>query len=436
MTNAAKTGVERTYEYKERINGILGMMEQAPAEQRNPVLEGLLRLIMETNERTIDCAENGKPFVSTWYGNAPEILTAMDIHFIVPVFDILLHEYFTDLYDVKEADKISLPDDICSLIRFGAYAIENKLLPRPTAIISMLEPCDAELMLHQYYQSSEHWGGVPTFGLDPAYGSTDEDFMYFAGELKRLIHFLVEITGQKYDVDKLRKVVAETNTQYELWAEYNELRRVTPCPHGSFQGSVPLWTLTQFISSGDPRATELIRMMIMDAEAKVKAGIGAVPNEQIRILWADLAPQWGDLLAPWLAEEWGANVVMDYQGYSPYTHIDTTSEDTMLYGLARRALHEVPMIRQGRGTVEVMIEDMTRIIKDYTINCVFWPGHMGHKDVSGSVHFMQELCRSLNVPLLCLTTSLFDERYTPLDKVKQQMSEFFEATGWSKNSST
>jgi len=431
MTNT-KTGVERIYEYRDRLKGIIEAMKQAPEEQRNPFLEGVFTLVLEANEKTIDCAENKKPFISSWYGNSPEIYTSMDIHFINPVFDLLFHEYLTDLYDVKEADKMSLPDDICSLIRFGAYAVENRLLPRPTAIVSMLEPCDGELMLHQYFQSSDHWGGVPIFALDPPYGATEEDFKYFAGELKRMIAFLEEISGHQFDVEKLRKIVEEMNLQYELWGEYNELRRVTPCPHGSFSGSVPFWALTQHLPSGDPRATELIRMMVKDAEAKVEAGIGAVPNEQIRILWADLAPQWADLIGPWLEQEWGANVVMDYQGYTPYSQIDTSTEKTMLFGLARRSLHEVPMIRQGRGTVEVIIEDMTRIIKDYNINCVIWPGHMGHKDVAGSINFMQEVCRSLNVPLLSLTTSLFDERYTPLNRVKQQISEFFEAKGWKR----
>ncbi|MCL5057016.1 MAG: 2-hydroxyacyl-CoA dehydratase family protein [Actinobacteria bacterium] len=425
----AKTGLERMYEYTGRLQAVIGMLEQAPPEQQNPVLIGLMRLILEADEKTIDCALNGKPFVSGWYGNAPEIYTSMGIHFINPVFAILVHMYLTDLYDVKEADKISLPDDVCSLIRFSAYAVQERLLPRPTAIIAMLQPCDAELMLHQSYQSSEHWGGVPTFALDPAYGNTDEDFRYFTGELKRMITFLEELTGKKFDVNKLREVVEETNRQYEAWAEYNELRRVVPCPGGSFQGSAACWPLTQHIPSGDPRSTQLIKMMVADAEQRVKAGKGFVENERIRILWADLAPQWADLISPWLAEEWGANVVMDFQGYTPYTPIDTSTEDTMLFGLARRALSEVPMIRQGRGTVETMIEDMTRIIRDYSIDCVIFPGHMGHKDQAGSIHFMREVCRSLNVPLLCLTTSLFDERYTPLDKVKQQISEFFTVTG-------
>ncbi len=222
MTTATKTGLERIIEYRDRLQAVIGMFKQAPPEQQNPVLIGLFSLILEGNEKTIDCVENGKPFVSSWYGNAPEIYTSMGIHFINPVFDILAHMNLTKLYDLEQADKIlSLPDDICSLIRLGAYAVQERLLPRPTAVIAMLQPCDGELMLHQSFQNSEAWGGVPIYALDPVYGSTDEDFQYFAGELKRMISFLEDISGHKFDVDKLREVVEETNRQYEVWSEYN-----------------------------------------------------------------------------------------------------------------------------------------------------------------------------------------------------------------------
>jgi len=87
------------------------------------------------------------------------------------------------------------------------------------------------------------------------------------------------------------------------------------------------------------------------------------------------------------------------------------------------------MIRQARGYADVMVSDITRIVKDYKIDCVFFPGHMGHKDQSASVHIIKETCRSLKVPLFAFTSSNFDPRYTPMDVLKTKVSEFFEATG-------
>ena len=85
------------------------------------------------------------------------------------------------------------------------------------------------------------------------------------------------------------------------------------------------------------------------------------------------------------------------------------------------------MIRQARGSVDVMIGDITRIAKDYKCDCVIFPGHVGHKDQSASVGFLKEACRDLKLPLLTLTVDNFDPRYTTLDVLKRQISEFFEA---------
>ncbi|AWW25868.1 2-hydroxyacyl-CoA dehydratase family protein [Acetobacterium sp. KB-1] len=432
MTNQSVPGVQRTQECIGRWQHVLGMIQSAPPEMQNPVLIGLINLVMESDKKTLECIETGAPMVSTWYGNASEILAAMDIHFFNPVFNILGHMYMTELYDLEESDKISLPDDICSLIRLSTYAVQDHLVPKPTAMLAMLEPCDAQPVMHESFKHNG-WANVPDFSLDYGYGTSEEDYQYFANELKGMITFLEAVhPGVKMDYDKLRAVIEETNRQYETWAEYNELRRAVPCPGGSFQGSVVAWPITQHVRAGQQKATELLQMMVYDAEQKVKAGIGAVPDEQIRILWADLAPQWNEELGQWLAEEWKANVVMDFQGYAPYTPIDTSTPESMLLGLARRSTAEVPMIRQARGTVEVFLEDITRIVKDYSIDCVIFPGHMGHKDQSATTKFLKELCKDLDVPLLSLTTSLFDERYTPMEEVKKQISEFFRVTGLSE----
>ena len=243
----SKPGVKRTTEYRDRLKIILDTLEKAPPEMQNPVQIGFLRLIMENDEKTLRCIEKGKPLVSTWYGNAPEILAAMGIHFINPVDNVLGHLYLTELYDLKESDKISLPDDICSLIRLASYAVQDGLAPKPTAMIAMLEPCDAQPLLHESFKHNG-WGDVPDFALDYTYGASEEDYEYFVGELKRMIAFLEKVhPGYKMDYDKLGEVVEETNRQYEIWSEYNELRRAVPCPGGSFQGSVIGWPLTQHI---------------------------------------------------------------------------------------------------------------------------------------------------------------------------------------------
>jgi benzoyl-CoA reductase subunit B len=427
MTTDTPKGLERFYKACETWRSLLRDLRGEPVDKQNRLLMGVLSLLLEKDEQTIQCAVEGKPFLSSWYASAPEIYAAMDLHYFNSVDNILQHLYANNLQDLEACDRMGIPEDICSLIRLSSYGVMAGAVPTPTAVIAMMQPCDGMRALHESYRNDEHWGSVPFFALDSVYSYNRNDagrFRYFAGELKRMVAFLEAETGHTLDFDKLRDVIEETNRQFELWAEYNELRRAVPCPGPSFEGTSTFFILTQIIRSGDVRATELLRSLLADTEKKVRDRTGPVEKERIRIFWADIVPAWSEELSTWLAKEWGASIIMDWQSFAPYTAIDTATEESMLNGLARRALTETMMVRQS-GPVEVILEDATRIINDYSIDCVVFPGHMGHKDQSGYIGFLREMCRDLRVPFLSFTSSLFDPRYMSMDDVKGTLAEFF-----------
>lgn len=58
-----KRGLQRFYEYRDRIKGFISQIEQSPAP--NPVLLKFFSLVLENDEKTIDCVENDKPFLSS-----------------------------------------------------------------------------------------------------------------------------------------------------------------------------------------------------------------------------------------------------------------------------------------------------------------------------------------------------------------------------------
>ncbi|HUV52792.1 MAG TPA: 2-hydroxyacyl-CoA dehydratase family protein, partial [Dehalococcoidia bacterium] len=94
-----------------------------------------------------------------------------------------------------------------------------------------------------------------------------------------------------------------------------------------------------------------------------------------------------------------------------------------------RNLCELPMVRQVRGTADTLANDIVQIVKNYKIDCVVWPAHMGHKDGSASIGIMRQICRNIGVPLLALGIDLFDRRYTSMDSLKDKFSEFFDTMG-------
>lgn len=393
----------------------------------------LLRILLDAKQRVVDCVENDKPFIAAYYCTAPELFTAMDL----PWFMIMETPFLAAsapylLDDLRGAEEIGLGTDMCSAIRLPMYYIESGLMPVPSCVIGLLSPCDGTTMLQQVLQHNPAWKNVPLFSPDPPHTSDERAIRYFANELRKMVAFIVEHTGYKLDIDRLREVCEESNRIYALWQEYNELRRAVPCPHGWEIGGAQCFAVSQCFRAGDPMCTEWFQQLVECAEIKVREGKGAHPTvpERIRMLWFDIMPYgWIFDFMPWLEEEWGAVNVMDMFGNFPYSFIDTSSEETMFHDLAKRNLLDVPMIRQARGTAENFSGDIMRIVKDYKIDCVIWPGHMGHKDGAATAGIMRETCHKLGVPFLHIGLDLFDRRYTTVDEVKDKVSQFFSGMG-------
>ena len=432
MTNEI-VGTERIKEYVARLTAMIDGMKAAPAEQQNPILLFLLEALRERDQKVLDCAATGKPWIVSWYGNLPEISDSMGIVDYNPISDIFFHLGPTQMADAYQLDKVNIDDKICTLIRYGVYAMTNNLMPKPSAFVAMAEPCDGLLMVHQLWEETGVMKDVPVYMIDPSYGRTEQDMKYVADQLRELIKFYEKNCGVKYDVNKLREVVEETTLQYALWDECNQYMKASPAPMPSFAMQDAFWYLMQhLLPCGDKRVTQLMRTVRDMCKANVEKGVGPVMDEQIRIYWPDLDPVWDNELAAWLAEEWGAVVVASFTGRTPYEQIDCSTEDSMLMGLARRGTQEVPMIRQGRGWVDVFVDDVTKGVQDYNANCVIFPGYMGHKDQSGIAKMLKNVCRDLDVPLLSMTTDLYDIRYTSMEKIQNDISNFFSANGWKR----
>ena len=421
-------GLERFKQDCDALQLALQGLEQS-ASPETRLTATLVKAMLERYHRIVVCAEEGKPFIATAFGNAPELFVALDL----PWYPLALLPFMPTwvpyiLEQVDEAVSIGLGTDMCTLIRLGISNMQAGRLPLPTAFIGLLSPCDGVDMLHQAIARDKYWRKVPTFCTDPPYSQNDLSIDFHADELRLMVKFIEKHTGRRLDIDRLREVIKESNKQYELWAEYNELRRAVPCPHSAAKGA-QAWNVSQSFMVGDPRGTEWFQRLIDITEQRVRDGKGNVPDERIRLFWFDIPAVWIPELTEWLKAEWRACIVMDMTGYAPYTLIDTSTEESMFRGLAKRNLCDLPMVRQVRGTADTLVNDIVRVVKDYKIDCVVWPAHMGHKDGAASIGIMRQVCRDLGVPFLALGLDLFDKRYTSIDVLKNRFSEFFSTMG-------
>jgi len=431
MDEKKERSVSRIKEEMLSYEAIIPLLELEPGEMGHLQLP-ILRNLVEQHRAVIECVEEGKPFVASQYTNPVEILTAMDVPWYFHIQQLFAGSgtgggpHIAE--DLDEADKLSIPKDCCTLIRLGQYLQVAGLYPIPTAYLALTEPCDSIAGWHAAFMHHPEWRNVPCFAPDPPYHNDQRAIKYYAGEMKRMVEFITRHTGKTLDIDRLREVVEETNKGYALWMEYNEIRRAKPTPHSYILPMSCFFQINTY-GAGDPAKTNWYRDMVADAERRVRENKPEVPNQKIRAFWYDIQPFYFGQVATWMEQEWGAVVAMDMVSYCPYDLIDTSTEDTIFEGLAKRAFQDGPMIHQARGLADNVIHDITRVVKDYKIDCVIFPGHMGHKDMAASSSLMREVCRDLGVPFLYIGLDVADYRYTTVEEIKDRISQFFTAMG-------
>src|SRR4030042_221483 len=299
----------------------MALIEIPEMQLQVKTLDSLLKMY----GRIIDAVENDKPFLSSYYCLAPELYTAMGLpYYMVMQTPFLASSVPYRLQDIDAAEEMGLGSDLCTAIRLSIYYVEANLSPLPTCALNLLYPCDGAPLLHEVLKRNERWRNIPMFAPDPPYYADERSLHYFAGELRKMVKFIEKHTGTKLDLDELKKALDNSNEMYRLWDEYNQLRRNVPSPHGWGIGGPQCFSQAWVYEAGTPQGVDWFRKLVEIAEINVKAGVGPVPEEKIRLFWFDLLPfGWVFEFLPWLESEWGAVMVMDMFANFPYTMIDT-----------------------------------------------------------------------------------------------------------------
>ena len=237
----------------------------------------------------------------------------------------------------------------------------------------------------------------PCFAPDPPYRNDDRAIEYYAepdeghGRVRHQAH------GQ------------DTRHGAAQGGRRGNQPRATSCGWSTTRSGAryPLRTATFFrcpCSSRSTRSTPAIReeALVPGHGGRRRAAgpgeqAGGAGTEDPRLLVRHPAVLLREIVS-WLEQEWKAVIAMDMVSYCPYELVDTSSEDSIFRGLAKRAFQDGPMVHQGRGLADNVVHDITRIVKDYSIDCVIFPGHMGHKDMAASASLMREVCRDFEVP--------------------------------------
>ncbi len=380
---------------------------------------------LEHMEGVIHGEEDSRPVVWAEFNLSNEILRIFDVVMYVPEsIAIMGHNMgtHTTVEIIEAAEMAGLPVEYCSAGKSAVGAYLSEQAPAPDILLSSSHPCDSVV---SSYQVLQYMTKAPMFCVDTPYWDNEDSHAYHAENIREMIVFLEENTGQKMDWEELRHVCDNINQTNRFFQDYSEMSRTVPSPCNLT--CLLLGWQHSIAAHGTDNGREFARMIYENARARHEKGKGFITNQKIRVIWWDI-PIGFHFLEPWMNKEFGAITVADFMGRVRTNQIDLSTNETMLHGLARTHLN-IAMARQLRGPAEFFTGELTRIVEEYSGDCLIFTRHQGCKGGWAMGKLIRDVCRKSGLPALFLSTDAFDPRFASEDQIKREIAEFFTSHG-------
>jgi benzoyl-CoA reductase/2-hydroxyglutaryl-CoA dehydratase subunit BcrC/BadD/HgdB len=208
----------------------------------------------------------------------------------------------TDL--IPYANAIGYSPDVCSYLTadIGAYlkritplskAYENiKSIPKPDVLVFNTNQCrDVQDWLSWYANEFK----APLLGINTHKGVnkvTEHHITSIAQQMKDLIKPLEKISGNKFDMNELKKVLSKSRECSDLWKKVLDTASHLPSPLTFFDGTIQMGPAV--VLRGTQKAIDYYKLLLDELEERIKKHEGAIEKENFRLYW-DGMPIWGRL---------------------------------------------------------------------------------------------------------------------------------------------
>jgi benzoyl-CoA reductase/2-hydroxyglutaryl-CoA dehydratase subunit BcrC/BadD/HgdB len=205
---------------------------------------------------------------------------------------------------IPHANALGYSPDICSYLTadVGAYVkgvtplskaykgIES--VPKPDVLVYNTNQCRDVQDWFAWYSREFN---VPVIGIETHRNVgdvTDAHVASNARQIEALVPTLEEVSGNKFDIDELKRVVALSRECSELWKKVLDTASAVPSPITFFDGTIHMGPAV--VLRGTQQAVDYYKMLLAELGKRVADGVAAVESEKFRIYWEGM-PVWGRL---------------------------------------------------------------------------------------------------------------------------------------------
>ncbi len=400
------------------------------------------QLIRRWFERLTLAAERGDPtayvFVS---GNLIEVLQAFDMPVALPeIYSLqtavrhVAHDY------INTAEDYGYSADICGYVkadvgiqlRGGEHPLAK--IPRPSLVI-------ASNFCNTYIKWAEIWERLyqtPVFVLDlpstrEAYhfseiGSPgfERDRRYVEHQVRELIGLCEQVTGKKFDIDKLREALHHSNQMAASYRRMIELNRNVPAVLDAVTDGTAYLGVANALR-GTPEGSAFFAAAVEELEYKAAHGIGVLPEEKYRLIFVGVPcyPIYRRF-REMFTEHGGVFVNSTYMHFASggFNYNIEYDLEHPIESLAAGALYSGALSMDKMFFIDQPLAEMSR---EYRIDgIVFHPIKSCRTVSTGLADARQAVMRLADVMTLYVESDHMDRRVVSEAQLKNRVDAFFE----------
>ncbi len=416
---------------KQNSNGIIG----------RGATEGA-RLFREWFATLQGAAERQEPTAYVFVmGSIAEILRVFDIHLVFPEITSLqtavrrvAHEYLNIAEDYGYSPDICgyVKADVGVQLRDGQHPMGK--LPKPTMAI-LTNACNTYLKWGEIW---ERMFETRAFALDapgsrsmremanPDRTVLENDRRYVEYQLKELIALCEEITGKKFDVDKMREAMKHTNAMSVAWKRVLEVNKATPATFNALnEGTIYLGVANAL--RGTPEGAKYFQDLVEEMEYKAAHGIGTLPQEKYRLTFVGVPcyPIFRRFYE--LFSEWGGTFVNSTYLSFASGGLDLGFEYDLNRPLESLAEGTLLGLRRAGDAMMLQADWLVEMTDAYHVDgIVFHPIKSCRTTSTGLADNRRAVMQARDVATLFIESDMMDKRVVSEAQMKNRIDAFFE----------
>ncbi len=393
-------------------------------------------------QRLTEAPERGEKSAYVFVmGSMAEILRVFDFHTVFPEINSLqtavrrvAHEYLNAAEDYGYSPDICgyVKADLALQLRGGEHPMGR--IPRPDIAV-YTNACNTYIKWAEIWERLYH---IPIFTLDvpgsraaggqtwPGHPDFENDKRYVAAQIKELITLCEQVSGKKFDVDRLREVMDHTNAMSRAWKRVLELNRSVPAPFNALtDGTIYLGMSNGF--RGAPEGAEYFERVVEEMGYKAAHGIGTVRDEKYRLIFVgvpcypifrrfnEMFAEYGGAFISstylWFASG-GTNLGYQYDLRRP---LDSLAEGVLI------------SVRHAMDSMFFQHQTLIDMVEPYRVDgVVFHPIKSCRTTSTGLADNRRVLLETCDLGSLFIESDMMDKRVVSEAQLKNRIDAFFE----------